>query len=467
MNIFKLIGQLALDATPFDAGLRQIKGKVNTANAEMAASIKSNLAAAFGSAAVIAAAKRTIDTVSKFHDDAIRAGVKNVEVWQQMAHWVTQAGAETTDLVRSFKDLANARDAALGGDAKKLGTFAAFGVDRAALEANDLETTFRKIVETSQKIDWGADTMPMLQEVLGKAALSLAPALAESISEAADEAQRLGIIIKKDVVDNIEAAGDSIDALITATRGPFAQFISWIASGLRNAFTLVELLTGSAFSAFGELSSSKSPRKAAGAYLDYWNKGLDKWEGRGDGAQNPEREKRRRDREAAALGAGAAGSSVDQAMQTEERIARLKEKIWELDFKTLSVAEKKIALQQKLKEIAMEEWQIKRNEFPGGLTQEEKARLLELEVERKQLWERADHLNEAQTATGNTGNTARPEVAALTRVGQFEGRAFMNAPESESVRTARQILGVNKAAVEKLTSLDNKVERGGSLNGSL
>jgi hypothetical protein len=236
MNILKLVAQLTLDGKGFKAGLREAQSSAH--------SLSRSIAGSFGAASITAYAKQTVDLASAFHDAAKKANT-TAEAFQEEAYWAKLNGASTDDLTRAYKAMAMARDAALNGDAEKMGAFQMFGIGRQELQANTLSQTFRKIAEAARTTDFGTDAgLPILEKVFGKAAQSLLPAFTESLQDAAAEARNLGIILEESVVNNLDNAGDSIDKLAARLRGPFAQVLDAVISKFLKVYDQLDIVVG-------------------------------------------------------------------------------------------------------------------------------------------------------------------------------------------------------------------------------
>lgn len=243
----KLIVTMDLDHTGFDRGIDAAKGKVGSLNN----TLKSMLGRAFGTAAVLAFAKNTIDAVSKIADMSKELNV-SAEAMQELDYAATLSGSSIDAVASAFKALSKARAEALSNPNSKEGqVFKAMGIDAAELKANSIEQTFRRVGTVIQGTDFGANELAMVAEILGRSGQELIPVFKNGLAEAAAEARGLGIVMKDEVVQQIDDAGDAIDKLIKRLRVPMADAIGFIAKQLRNVFDFLDLNVGGLGAAIG------------------------------------------------------------------------------------------------------------------------------------------------------------------------------------------------------------------------
>lgn len=291
MNILTLAAALKLDGTGFKAGLREAEVASARFGAKVAKDIGGKLTGAFAVGTLAMGAKSLIDFNSKIKDTATALDI-STEALQEQQYWLTQNGASADALTGVYKGLSKARaDALKGGEAgaKKMSLFEMMGIDAAELETSSIENIAKKAFEGFRTTDFGADKMAVALELFGKGATEILPALEASLADAAKEARSLGQIINGEVVDSLEQAGDEIDKLVGALRGPLSQALAWTAKGLRNAFTLFNLVYGTAASFAGGLSTG-SLQAGKDRAAEFYNKTLADWEKANEPAEKRKRE---------------------------------------------------------------------------------------------------------------------------------------------------------------------------------
>lgn len=228
MGLLSIIARLVLDKSGFDAGLNAANKKVSA----LGSSMKASLASAFSVAAISAYAKHLIDFGSKINDVATKTGIGTKEL-QEFTYAAKQNGAELEDVAKAFKALSLARQEALmDPHSKAAQAFGAMGMSRDDIKNMSLEDTFLRIANTIKTTDFGASELAIVSELLGKAGGNLIPAFVEGLEKAAEEANRLGIIISQEDIKALDEAGDAVSRLAAEFQGPLAHAVAGIAGFL-------------------------------------------------------------------------------------------------------------------------------------------------------------------------------------------------------------------------------------------
>ena len=236
----------SLNATGFSTGLLNIQRALDK-TARQTSAISSGLSKLGGLISVgtlTAAAKKVIDYGSKIADLSKETGV-SVEALQEFDYWAKQNGGSIDDVAASLRGLGRARDEALSDNKEKLNVFAAIGLDKEAVRRMNPEQLFRYAAEKIRTTDFGADEGIITEKLFGKGGHALGSALKESISDAADEARKLGIVIEESVVKALDDAGDAMDRFTAQARGPWAKFVAAVADSfatvIKDAKDFIEL----------------------------------------------------------------------------------------------------------------------------------------------------------------------------------------------------------------------------------
>jgi hypothetical protein len=249
MPSLKLVGELGLDSTGFNRGLASAESRAQ----KFSGGLRSALGGAFSIAAITAFAKSTIDAVSKIADMSKELNVSS-ESLQEMEYAAKLSGSSVDAIATAFRGLSKARAEALKDPNSNAGqVFKAMGIGAAELQSNSIEKTFRRIADVVKTTDFGANEIAMIAEVLGRSGQELIPVFRNGLSEAGDEARKLGIIMKDDVVQQIDAAGDSIDRLIKRLRVPMASAIGFVARALRDLWDVQDMTVGGLGAAIGSM----------------------------------------------------------------------------------------------------------------------------------------------------------------------------------------------------------------------
>lgn len=170
---FEVWGRLGMDGSGWTQGLnkanreasgfqKQLEGGfANTANA-----IKGQLAAAFGFGALANRANAVVQYAGEITDLSAKLNV-STDTLQKWDFAFGQNGATLNDVSAALRNLAKEREAALGGNAKSQGLFAAVGIDLDKLKSLDLEGTFRAVSDSFNSTDFGASELALATELLG------------------------------------------------------------------------------------------------------------------------------------------------------------------------------------------------------------------------------------------------------------------------------------------------------------
>jgi hypothetical protein len=210
MNILTLAAALKLDGTGFKAGLKEAEVSASKFGNRVAKDVGGKLSNAFAIGTLAFGAKSLIDYNSTIKDTAEAMGI-SIQAFQEQSYWITQNGGEVSDLKAAYIGLSKARRTALEGDAGKQDIFSALGINMDDLRKMPIEDIFKRAAESFRTIDFGNDKIAAVMEIFGKAGTSVIPALEQSISDAADEAERLGQVISTGTVEALEELGDKWD----------------------------------------------------------------------------------------------------------------------------------------------------------------------------------------------------------------------------------------------------------------
>jgi hypothetical protein len=197
--------------------------------AGLSASLGGQFAAVASVGGIVAASRSTIQFASSIKDLSEKAGV-SAKTFQEVAYAARLSGADISDVSTSFRGLAKARSEALGGNQEALNAFSIAGISRANLEAQSLEQTYRQIADVFRNNDFGADTEPLIERMMGRGATNMLATFKAGLQEAAAEAHRMGIILEEGVVDKLDTIGDKITMLAGHFRGPLASALVYVAN---------------------------------------------------------------------------------------------------------------------------------------------------------------------------------------------------------------------------------------------
>lgn len=165
---------------------------------------------------VIAYAKDRIEKLMEFsrqiHVFAGRTGL-DVEEMQALKLAADRFGASVEDIAMAFRHLAVAKVTALQGNRDDLASFLRFGVSSEELRSRTTEQLFRQIADHLKTSAGGAQELDDAINVLGRDAQNLMPVFKQGLFQAADEMKRLGLVLGKDVVENVHKLSEALSFL--------------------------------------------------------------------------------------------------------------------------------------------------------------------------------------------------------------------------------------------------------------
>lgn len=213
---------LGLDGSGFLRGLNKAKSQAHSFGNELSNELKGKFAAAFGTAAIAEASRRTIEYGHHIKELSIRLGV-STDAIQEWDYAAKHSGGSLEDVTKFIEKMGRAREAAFkpGGESMAE-SFERLGVSIEDLKTKRLEDLLLQISKTVQNGDpqkLGA----ALQAVGGRGSPALITMMREGLAEAAAEAHNIGAIIDKDVVDAFDRIVRSVDKLIHRLRGDLAR----------------------------------------------------------------------------------------------------------------------------------------------------------------------------------------------------------------------------------------------------
>lgn len=229
MGLFSLIFRLGTDNTDFNKGIDQSVSRADRAAGQMSSAFQRHIAAAFSIGAISAAAKKTIDYASNINDLSEASGIAR-ETIQELDYAMRKNGSTIEAAIKAARELSKARAEALaepGGDKDRL--FQQFGIGREELQSltngGDL---LKRLSDALKGVNVDANSLPGILELIGSKNQEVIPALIEGLRDLGDEARKSGLIMKDEVVEQLDEIGDKITELskrITVELGPAILFL--------------------------------------------------------------------------------------------------------------------------------------------------------------------------------------------------------------------------------------------------
>lgn len=191
----------------------------------------SHVAGFLSIAALSEASRRTVMFGSAI-DDLHKTTGASIRSLQEWVYAASKNGATIDDIGLAFKGLAKARDDALGGNAEKLAAFGILGIDEGALKTNSIDQSMRAVADAFNKNDFGADTEPLAEKVMGRGGVSMIATFKDDFRALAEEAQKLNAILSDGTVKELANIANEVVKIIAQFRGPLAQAVMFVARAI-------------------------------------------------------------------------------------------------------------------------------------------------------------------------------------------------------------------------------------------
>jgi len=221
MAIFSLLAKLGLDGTAFETGLKRSQSLAKGIGRE----ISGTLATVFTVDKLAQFGMEAINTAGKLNDLSTQLGV-SAKFLQEMKFAADMGGSSLDDVAGALEKITIARGKALGGDQGLLDSFARFGITAKEIKSAKIEDIFLKIGKAFEGDSNPQNLLPAFRELAGKGAGSLIPAMAQGLGDAADQAQRLGMVMSDDVIESLDEANDRVEIMSKTMTAGMGTLIS-------------------------------------------------------------------------------------------------------------------------------------------------------------------------------------------------------------------------------------------------
>ena len=208
MAIFSLLAKLGLDGTNFETGMKKSQSLAKGVGRE----ISGTLAGMFAVDKLAQYGMEAVNTAGKLQDLSTQLGV-SAKFLQEIKFAAEMGGASLEEVSGALEKITIARGKALGGDQGLLDSFARFGVTAEEIKSAKIEDIFLKIGRAFEGDANPQNLLTPFRELAGKGAGALIPAMADGLSDAADQAQRLGLIMSDQVIQTLDEANDRVEIM--------------------------------------------------------------------------------------------------------------------------------------------------------------------------------------------------------------------------------------------------------------
>lgn len=226
------IANLAIDLTANIAGFTSDLGRANREAEKFSKQLERDFgrigarigaALATGVTTVSAAVRSTVNELDRLGDVSKQIAV-STEALSGLGYAAKLSGADAAALEKGLTKLSRTMAEAAAGSAKQAAVFDAIGVSVVDAEGKlrSADEVFLDLATRFKSYKDGAGEVALAQQLMGKSATALIPLLNEGrdgISSLTDEAQRLGVVIGGETVEQAQAFNDNMDRLKAAVSG--------------------------------------------------------------------------------------------------------------------------------------------------------------------------------------------------------------------------------------------------------
>jgi hypothetical protein len=210
----KLIGEVALDGSGFEAGLNKLQHGAEKVGETM----KGLALSAFGIYGIEQAIHHTVETAEQLIDTSRRLGI-SLETLQEFGYAAKQNGADIDQLTTFIEKLNSTRV-----DPKKFESFAKLGISQPDLSSLKVEDLILKLSSNIRNRS-SQEVIGPLRDIGGKGAGALLVMLKDDLAALAEEAHKLGIIMKSEDLVALKYISDEMKTLAMVMTGMLAPAI--------------------------------------------------------------------------------------------------------------------------------------------------------------------------------------------------------------------------------------------------
>lgn len=254
MSLLSILIKIGADASGFVVGAKQVESSVNKLSNSINGRLKNQIAGAFGVTALVYFEKRVIDFARNIETLSDQVGV-STDALQEWSYAAKQNGSDINQVVGFFEKLGVARQKAIGNNQESIASFKKLGITMDDLKKKRLEDIGVGIGRAYLKGD-PQNLGGALREVGGRGATSMVATFKNDIEALSKSARDAGAVIKNDTIQQLDQLGDAADNFAATLRGPMAQGLLFVVSGLNMLATGMK-----AIGAYFGQAAGKSPTK--------------------------------------------------------------------------------------------------------------------------------------------------------------------------------------------------------------
>ncbi len=204
-----LTARLGLDGKAFDTGLARAQQRTR----RFGSAIKGQLAAAFGTAAIGAMLKKSVDFADTVNDLARKTGVSTTKI-QEFAFAAAQSGTTIESVANSFVKIQDAQGKAMTGTLTTVEAFQRLGFSMQEVQNMDAVSIFEQLAQKFKQVKPTAQDVSDIFLIMGKSGKENFRLLTEGLGDMQEAAHKLGAIMDSETVQQIADMKDEFAAFM-------------------------------------------------------------------------------------------------------------------------------------------------------------------------------------------------------------------------------------------------------------
>lgn len=271
--IAQLKALFGIDTKQAEGAIDNIGNKVKQLGSHQLAGLKSMIAGAFTTGAIVAFGRDALQTMTRIKDLSIQAGVSTDE-FQGLSMVIRKAGADENQLATALAKVENAQQDALAGLTPMVAAFKSLGISQEDLIRMNPAELFVAMSKSLADANMTGEPLMATMNIIGA---KVAPQLKQSMQDLAniglqaaiDKSKELGESFDKDIIEKAKKIDDQIEGLKRRARVGFMESLFGAGEGIQRM-----IQSGGIIGAIKRLF-----QKSGGPVL-----GLDEWTGQPEGA---------------------------------------------------------------------------------------------------------------------------------------------------------------------------------------
>lgn len=225
----QLVAKLGLDGKAFDSGLSRARQKTRA----FGSAIKGQLAAAFGTAAIVGMTKKAVDFADTVNDMARKTGATTDKI-QEMAFAAAQSGSSLENVGKAFTKIQDSQGKAMVGTLGQVEAFQRLGFSMDDVSNMDAVEIFEQLGSKFSKVTPSAQDLSDILLIMGKSGKENFRMLTEGLSDMQKQAHDAGAVMDQETIQQIADMKDEFAAFMQTMMPVFAKFATFVMDATEN-----------------------------------------------------------------------------------------------------------------------------------------------------------------------------------------------------------------------------------------